>query len=139
MRPAFLLLILTLLIDATDGIFARRVRVKETLPRFDGAMVDNLIDVLNYVWIPVFIMVSQDLLPHPLWLSVPVLAAMYAYGQVDMKTENAFCLGFPSYWNIIALYMFWLNPIPLIAVLLVVIPAALTFILDFIHMVDEKR
>ena len=127
-RPAFLLLILALLIDATDRIFARRVRAKETLPHFDGAMVDNVIDVLNYVWIPVFIMVSQDLLPHPLWLAVSVLAVMYACGQVDMKTENAFFLGFPSYWNIIALYMFWLNPIPLIAVLLVVVPAALTFV-----------
>lgn len=127
-RAAFLLLILAMLIDATDGILARRVKVKEVLPHFDGAMIDNVIDVLNYVWVPVFIMVSQDLLPNPLWMAVPILAAMYAYGQVDMKTEDAFFLGFPSYWNIIALYMFWLSPGPLIAVLLVVAPAILTFV-----------
>ncbi|MEZ4670395.1 MAG: CDP-alcohol phosphatidyltransferase family protein [Anaerolineae bacterium] len=127
-RQSFLLLIVTGLIDGTDGILARRVKVKEVLPNFDGAMIDNIIDVLTYVWIPIFIIGTQNLLPHPLWLAVPVLAAMYAYGQVNMKTDDAFFRGFPSYWNGIALYLYWLKPQPLVAVLLVVIPAVLSFI-----------
>lgn len=127
-RLSFMLLILAALIDATDGIMARKVGVRMVLPKFDGAMVDNVIDVLTFVWIPVFIMGSQNLLPHLIWTTVPVLAALYAYGQVDMKTEDAFFLGFPSYWNGIALYMFWLKPIPIIAVLMVVIPGIMSFI-----------
>jgi phosphatidylcholine synthase len=127
-RTAFLLLVITMLIDATDGLLARRVRVREVLPDFDGAELDNVIDVLTYVWVPLFIMATENLLPHPAWLIVPVLAAMYAYGQINMKTEDAFFLGFPSYWNIVALYLFWLRPEPAIAVLLVVLPAILTFI-----------
>ena len=107
-RQSFLLLIVTGLIDGTDGILARKVNVRKVLPNFDGAMIDNVIDVLTYVWVPIFIIGSQNLLPHPLWLAVPVLAAMYAYGQVNMKTDDAFFLGFPSYWNGIALYMYWL-------------------------------
>jgi phosphatidylcholine synthase len=127
-RLAFLLLIITMLIDGTDGILARRVRVSEVLPNFSGAEVDNLVDFLNYVWVAVFIMGAESLLPHTLWIAVPILAALYAYGQVDMKTPDAFFLGFPSYWSTVALYMFWLKPAPVVAVLMVVIPAVLTFV-----------
>ena len=59
---------------------------------------------------------------------MPVVAALYAYGQSDMKTDDAFFLGFPSYWNIVALYLFWFQPSALIAVLLVVVPGILSFI-----------
>jgi phosphatidylcholine synthase len=127
-RVAFALLLLTMVIDATDGLLARRVRVSDVLPDFNGAEMDNVIDVFTYVWIPVFIMGHQGLLPHPAWLIPPVLAAMYAYGQVNMKTPDSYFLGFPSYWNIVALYMFWLRPQPVVAILMVVIPALLTFI-----------
>ncbi len=127
-RLAFILLGVAALIDASDGILARRVRVGAALPRFSGTRLDDVIDVLTFVWVPVFIMASQDLLPHPLWIAVPVLAALYAYGQVDMKTDDAFFLGFPSCWNLIALYLFWLRPEPAVAALVVVVPGVLSFV-----------
>lgn len=127
-RDAFLLLIAAMLIDATDGIMARRVRVGEVLPHFDGSMVDNVIDVLTFVWIPVFIMWKEALLPHPIWTVIPIIAALYAYGQVDMKTEDAFFRGFPSYWNVVALYLYWLRPDPALAVIAVLIPGILSFV-----------
>lgn len=127
-RGAFGLLVITMIIDGTDGILARRIRVWEVLPKFDGAALDNVIDVLTYGYIPIFIMASQGLLPHPAWALVPTAALLYAYGQVDMKTPDSFFLGFPSYWNIVALYLYWLRPADPIAVAIVVIPAILTFI-----------
>ncbi len=127
-RLAFWLLMFAMLIDSTDGILARKVRVRAVLPNFDGSMVDNVIDMLTFVWVPVFIMGSQNLLPHVAWTAVPIIAALYAYGQVNMKTEDSFFLGFPSYWNMIALYMFWLRPEPALAVLMLVIPGVLSFI-----------
>ncbi|MBZ0294001.1 MAG: hypothetical protein K8L99_15670 [Anaerolineae bacterium] len=127
-RTAFLLMLLTLVIDSTDGLLARAMHVHEVLPKFDGAMVDNVIDFLTYVWLPVFIIGSIGVLPHPLWITVPVLAGLYAYGQVDMKTPDNFFLGFPSYWNIVALYMYWLRPEGVVAVLVLLIPGILTFI-----------
>ena len=125
---SFLLLLVALIIDGTDGILARRARVREVLPYFDGSMLDNVIDVLTYVWVPVFIMWHENLLPHPIWLAVPVFAALYAYGQSDMKTDDDFFMGFPSYWNVVAFYLFVL-PLPDIgAILLVIVPGILTFI-----------
>lgn len=127
-RLAFLLLFITVVIDSTDGILARKVRVSEVLPNFSGAMIDNIIDFLTFIWIPVFIMGSTGLLPSLVWISVPIIAGLYAYGQINMKTPDNFFLGFPSYWNVVALYLYLLKPEPFWAVVMVVIPAVLTFI-----------
>ena len=39
-----------------------------------------------------------------LWL--PLLASAYGFSQVNAKTPDGFFLGFPSYWNIIAFYLY---------------------------------
>jgi phosphatidylcholine synthase len=127
-RDAFFYLIAAMLIDVTDGTLARRAGVRAVLPNFSGSDLDNAIDVLTYIYVPIFILGSQGLLPHPLWTIVPMIAALYAYGQADMKTEDHYFLGFPSYWNVVALYVYWLEPAPAAAILTVSIPAVLTFI-----------
>ena len=52
---AFLWLALALFVDGVDGTLARAVNVKVNTPEIDGAILDNIIDYLNYVVIPVFI------------------------------------------------------------------------------------
>ena len=44
------------LIDATDGTLARAVRIKEVLPGFDGRRLDDLIDFLTYVFLPLLLL-----------------------------------------------------------------------------------
>jgi phosphatidylcholine synthase len=127
-RDAFLLLVLTTIIDATDGLLARRWQVGRVLPQFDGAMVDNVIDILNFAWTPILIMAQTQVLPSNAWLVIPALASLYAYGQTNMKTDDGYFIGFPTYWNIVALYLFWLQPPPLVAVLLITIPGILSFV-----------
>lgn len=127
-RLSFLLLLLAGFIDGTDGLLARKYKVSEILPKFSGAYMDNAVDVLTYIFVPIFIMAWMELLPSVYWVAVPTFAAMYAYGQVDMKTDDHYFLGFPSYWNVVALYMWWIKPGDVGAVLLLVIPAILTFI-----------
>ena len=125
---SFLLLLLAGFVDGTDGLLARRYKVSEILPKFSGAYMDNAVDVLTFIFVPIFIMAWVDLLPSVYWIAVPTFAAMYAYGQVDMKTDDHYFQGFPSYWNVVALYMWWLKPEPFWAVMMVVVPAVLTFI-----------
>jgi phosphatidylcholine synthase len=127
-RTAFLLLMAALAIDATDGLLARRMNVGNLLPRFSGARMDDAVDVFTYIYVPLFIIAREQLLPHPAWLAVPVFAGLYAYGQSEMKTKDQFFLGFPSYWNVVALYLFWLQPRPAIALGFILLPAVLTFI-----------
>lgn len=127
-RKAFLYLSIAALIDGTDGILARRVKVSELLPNFSGAYLDNAVDVLTYIFVPLFIIVYEGLLPAWWWIIPPTIAAMYAYGQVNMKTEDHYFLGFPSYWNLVALYMWWFQTTGWAAVAMVLVPTVLTFV-----------
>ena len=108
-RLAFLWLFVQVVIDATDGFLARALRVKERLPWFDGAKLDDIIDYLCYVFIPALIVWRSQLVPAA-W-SMPVVAAMllsspYGFNRTEAKTKDHYFLGFPSYWNIVALYLF---------------------------------
>lgn len=129
-RLAFLLMIVATFIDATDGWFARRVRVKEMTPGFDGRRLDDLIDFLTYTCLPLLLVWRANLLGplSPAWLLVPLAASAYGFCQVEAKTADDYFLGFPSYWNVLALYLYLLGlPAPwTLAVLLFF--AALTFV-----------
>ncbi len=48
----FIWLGLALFVDGIDGTLARRAKVLEMTPQFDGATLDNVIDYFNYVAVP---------------------------------------------------------------------------------------
>jgi phosphatidylcholine synthase len=102
-----------LVIDGTDGMLARRLRVKETIPWFDGARLDDIVDYLTYVFAPVVLLWTAGYLPTGLlgWVlaALPLLASSYQFCRVDAKTSDHFFLGFPSYWNIVAFYVIVLD------------------------------
>lgn len=129
-RVAFLLMIVATLIDATDGAFARLVRVKEVLPSFDGRKLDDLVDFQTYVTLPLLLIWQARLLPpgQEAWLLAPLLAAAYGFCQTQAKTSDGFFLGFPSYWNILAFYLYVMQPPPGVVVGLLVGFAVLTFV-----------
>ena len=111
-QAAFWLMTLAVVIDASDGTFARRARVKELIPWFDGDRLEDIIDYLNYVLVPCFFLLRADLLPQndALWLAaLPLLASAYGFCQKEAKTADHFFLGFPSYWNIVGFYLFLLQ------------------------------
>ena len=110
-RTALFWLATATVIDATDGVLARALRVKERLPWFDGAKLDDLVDYLTYVFVPVFLIVRAELVPPALsiWIGGAVLIASgYGFNRDDAKvaTTDYFFTGFPSYWNIAALYLY---------------------------------
>jgi phosphatidylcholine synthase len=55
--------------------------------------------------------VASGTLPGWGWASLPVLASAYGFSQKEAKTEDDFFLGFPSYWNVVAIYL-WLLDLP---------------------------
>jgi phosphatidylcholine synthase len=129
-KLAFLLMIVATLIDATDGTLARLVRVKEALPGFDGTRLDDLIDFQTYTSLPLLLIYQARLLPEgqEAWLVVPLLASAYGFCQVSAKTTDGYFLGFPSYWNLVALYLYLLQPAPEVSIGVLLLFAALTFV-----------
>jgi phosphatidylcholine synthase len=106
-RDAFLWMIVAVLIDATDGPFARKFRVKEVVPHIDGRKLDDIVDYLNYTFLPLLMIGRAGWLPSPswFWTSIPLVASVFAFVHTGAKEEvNGFFLGFPSYWNVFAFY-----------------------------------
>jgi phosphatidylcholine synthase len=122
----------TLFIDGTDGMLARRLRVKETIPWFDGARLDDIVDYLTYVFAPVVLLWTTGRLPSgPAgWIlaALPLLASGYQFCRVDAKTADHFFLGFPSYWNIVAFYVFVLDLGPATVATILVVCSVLVFV-----------
>jgi phosphatidylcholine synthase len=106
---AALLMLVALAIDSVDGTLARRARVSEVIPGFDGRRLDDMVDFFNYVLVPMVFVVVAGLVPSWLWIVPPILASAYGFSQADAKTDDDFFLGFPSYWNVVALYLWILG------------------------------
>jgi len=100
----------SVLIDAVDGMFARMVRIKEAVPQIDGALLDNIVDFFNYTLVPCFFLLVTNLLPENsriVCVMAITFASAYQFTQVDAKTSDHFFKGFPSYWNIALIYLFF--------------------------------
>lgn len=108
-RDAFLLMIAATVIDATDGVLARAANVKALTPHFDGARLDDIVDYLTFVFLPMLVVYQSGLVVDGLGLAtvcIVLLSSAYGFSSTDAKTDDHFFTGFPSYWNIVALYLY---------------------------------
>ncbi|HVK10281.1 MAG TPA: CDP-alcohol phosphatidyltransferase [Gemmataceae bacterium] len=129
-RLCFLLMLVATVIDATDGTLARAIRIKEVLPGFDGRRLDDLVDFLLYTCLPLLLIDRAGLLPDG-WrwvLLLALLASAYGFCQTDVKSADGSFVGFPSYWNIVAFYLYALPVSGGWAVVAVAGLAVLTFV-----------
>src|SRR6266540_2681021 len=143
-RRAIALMVIATFIDSTDGWLARRARLKEILPRIDGRRLDDIIDFQTYTSLPLLFIWRAGSLPAGLgwWLLAPLLASVYGFSQSDAMAPDSdaspaaqsaqsaehFFVGFPSYWNVVAIYLYWLRPPVWLTLTLIVTLALLTFV-----------
>ncbi len=130
-KHAFWLMSLAVVIDATDGTLARIARVKELIPWFDGDRLEDIIDYLNYVVVPCLFLLRAELFPaqDAIWLAaLPLIASAYGFCQKEAKTADHYFLGFPSYWNIIAFYLYVLKTPPWVNAFLIIFLSIMVFV-----------
>ena len=124
--------LVALVIDGTDGMLARRFGVKERLPWFDGALLDNIVDYLTYAFAPVVLLLQSGHLPDgtlgTVVAAVPLVASSYQFCRVDAKTDDHYFLGFPSYWNVVAFYAIAMDLSPAVVSAIVLTCAALVLV-----------
>lgn len=138
-RGVFIYFVIATFVDATDGWLARGLKVKERLPHFDGARLDDIIDYLTYVFIPALVVWQAALVP----VAFPVCAAMvlssaYGFAQSDAKVAidtpkgvsppDHFFTGFPSYWNIVVIYLYVLGLPQQVNAIILVVLAVMVFV-----------
>jgi phosphatidylcholine synthase len=92
------------IVDSTDGVLARAARVKQVLPAVDGARIDDIVDYITFVFLPILLLETAGGTAWPV-IAVVLLSSMYGFVAPDAKTEDHFFTGFPSYWNIVVLYL----------------------------------
>ena len=126
-RTAWLLVFATIFIDSTDGMLARRVRVGEVLPGFDGRRLDDVVDYFCWVVVPLILLVRAELLPVGA-VAAPLLASAYGFGQAAAKTEDDYFLGFPSYWSLFGFYLYLFDTPPGFNTALVLVLSVLVFV-----------
>ena len=136
----FVWLGVALFIDGIDGTFARRLRVSEVLPRWSGDVLDLVVDILTYVFVPGYALAASGLLPNsaaiPLGIAVVVSGSLYFADRL-MKTSDYYFRGFPALWNVAAFYLFLVKPAPWLGAAAIAALVALTFVP--IHVVHPLR
>ena len=128
---AFFWLFIAVLVDATDGYFARRADVATRIPHFNGAKLDDIVDYLTYVFVPALFVWHALLVPDR-WsiviVSAILLSSAYGFNRDDAKTGDHFFTGFPSYWNIVAFYLFVARLSPAVNAAILLALVALVFV-----------
>jgi len=117
-KSAIVWMAIAVFVDGVDGILARWVRVDTYAANIDGALLDNILDYLNYTIVPAFFLVEANLVPPALALPTAfavLLSSAYQFTQLDAKTDitdEYFFKGFPDYWNVVVIYLLilQLNP-----------------------------
>jgi phosphatidylcholine synthase len=127
----FIWLGVALFIDGIDGTFARRLHVAEVLPRWSGDVLDLVVDILTYVFVPAYALAASGMLPDGtatlLGLIIVVTGSLY-FADGMMKTSDYYFRGFPALWNAAAFYLFLIKPAPWLCAAAIVVLAALTFV-----------
>lgn len=139
----FLWLVVAFAVDGVDGPLARKYDVKTNAPRFDGVLLDLIIDYLTYVFIPAFALFKSDLLPGWTgWFAIIVItfaSALY-FADNRMKTEDNSFHGFPGCWNMLVIVLFATRPdFWIILALVAALSVAMFLPLKFIHPVRTDR
>jgi phosphatidylcholine synthase len=139
----FLWLVVAFAVDGIDGPLARKYDVKNHGARFDGVLLDLVIDYLTYVFIPAFALFQSDLLPG--WTGwVAIIAITFAsalyFADTRMKTADNSFEGFPGCWNMVVLVLFAIRPDFWVILGIVAVLAVAMFLpLRFIHPVRTAR
>lgn len=104
---------IAMVIDGLDGTFARKARVREVIPWFDGGIVDIAVDYLTWTFIPaVFMYVALPMGPKPvamIMMILVVVSSMFCYANENWKSTDYYFVGFPAAWNIVAVILWVLQ------------------------------
>ena len=145
-KLAVLWMILAIFVDGFDGMLARWADVKTYAQGIDGALLDNILDYLNYVLVPAMFLVEGDFLPGMFRFPIAfliLLTSAYQFTQVDAKTDETndyFFKGFPSYWNVVILYMLVMQLIPWLNLAFLVLFNILVFVpIKYVYPSRDKR
>jgi phosphatidylcholine synthase len=141
---AFVWLGVALFVDGVDGSLARKARVAEYTPNFDGASLDLVIDYFTYVAVPALMIYWFNMVPLDFFFSgstwslicavIIMAVSCYTFANVGMKSSDYYFVGFPALWNVVVLYFYLFGSGAIVNLITVLALAVLTFVpVKFVH------
>ena len=136
-EPMFLCLGVGLIVDGLDGPLARKFGTAHRLPRWSGGTLDLVVDFTTYVFVPAYAIAASGLIPGLLGIAAGVIVcitgALY-FADTAMKTADNYFRGFPAVWNVVAFYIFLLEPPAWLSLVAIIALGCLTFApVKFVH------
>lgn len=133
-----------LVVDGLDGTLARRAKVSERIPWFDGVVLDMVVDYLTWTFIPaLFMFWHLPWGPRPVdlvMLIVICVSSLFCYCNKQMKSSDHYFVGFPAAWNVVAVYMWLLGTPALFNVIATLVLVVLTVTpVVFLHPFRVRR
>ncbi len=121
------------IVDSVDGALARAAETKIYASSIDGDLMDNIIDYVTWTAAPLVWLYAVTAIP--VWpLLLCALASVFGFTHVEAKSEEDFFTGFPSFWNIVAFYLYLLSlPTVWSIIILLVFAAATLMPLRFVY------
>ena len=103
-QSGLLWLIICQIIDGFDGPIARRIDIHLHATRFDGHILDLVVDYVTCVMVPVAMLIRLDLLNNKfsfLFCAAIIFTGALWFARTDQETEDHWFNGFPAAWNIV--------------------------------------
>ena len=98
-------MMVAVLIDGIDGPIARRWMSNTELPRFDGYILDLVIDYVTCVVVPAAFMWQFEIVGHDLIGQLAVAAILGSsalwFSQTTIANAEHWFRGFPAAWNLV--------------------------------------
>lgn len=103
-QSGLLWLIICQLIDGFDGPIARRIDINIHATRFDGHILDLVVDYVTCVIVPVALLIRLDLIDNQwgfFYAALIIFTGALWFARTDQETDDHWFNGFPAAWNLV--------------------------------------
>lgn len=129
-RLAIIWLLVAQLIDGIDGPLARRLLPEEATTKFDGYVLDLVIDFVTCVLVPAAFLWEFRMVNHDRSGMIAVAALLMFsclwFSRTDQQDSESWFHGFPASWNMVIPTLWLLNTSPTVTLVVVACLSILT-------------
>ena len=137
-------LIVALIIDGIDGPIARKWLSDSEVPRFDGYILDLVIDYVTCVIVPAAFMWQFGVVTHGNLGKVAIAAVIGSsalwFSQNNIESSDHYFRGFPAAWNMVVPTLWLLDAGASVNISITLLLSVLTLSnIEFAHTIKVER
>jgi len=129
-RMAIIWLLVAQLIDGIDGPLARRLLPDEATTKFDGYVLDLVIDFVTCVLVPAAFLWQFRMVNHDRSGMIAIAALLMFsclwFSRTDQQDDDSWFHGFPAAWNMVVPTLWLLDSSPTVTMVVVASLSILT-------------